>query len=535
MASHILERLTAIRRLMASVQETSSHEMASHAQRDVLVSAIRRHKVDSDEQSEIAEQIMGVAWSGDDHEAPLKALFAEKEPLTAPSARPRAQDYTATDAYYEQEHWEVMGSDAPTAAKLNVILRQPIKLGLRICSEETSQKLTGLLIAVTEGIDAGLAMNDAQRNGTLRYVKKEFKKAIGRAQPCVTQLVALPPSPSELLRKEPELYVAVYGESMPVSCPLAVTALDDLTRQVPMRLHAPKSAACTTLNLGMPQIPNGGTGGVQGWMQSMQQMNQLTLAFMQHMADPGRPMRLPPSGVVPPLGFEEAFRRQPTNDGSVPIQFNFPGAVVPPPPSGEQGNAFTFRRPQTFAEDEGHRSPRASEEAPKREEAPNVKKEPERVTEPPATPAPKAEKDVDTPGTKGKGARPSVEARVADIMRLMEKKTEDAEPTTAPKRKKARVAPEAKGAPKRKREPAAPTAKAKKAAGKKKDGSSGKAKRAKADGKPKATTKKCKKGWVVKTYPRYGEREGLTYSLWVAPGGTVYRTRKEAVSKGFVA
>ena len=422
MASHILERLTAIRRLMASVQETSSHEMASHAQRDVLVSAIRRHKVDSDEQSEIAEQIMGVAWSGDDHEAPLKALFAEKEPLTAPSARPRAQDYTATDAYYEQEHWEVMGSDAPTAAKLNVILRQPIKLGLRICSEETSQKLTGLLIAVTEGIDAGLAMNDAQRNGTLRYVKKEFKKAIGRAQPCVTQLVALPPSPSELLRKEPELYVAVYGESMPVSCPLAVTALDDLTRQVPMRLHAPKSAACTTLNLGMPQIPNGGTGGVQGWMQSMQQMNQLTLAFMQHMADPGRPMRLPPSGVVPPLGFEEAFRRQPTNDGSVPIQFNFPGAVVPPPPSGEQGNAFTFRRPQTFAEDEGHRSPRASEEAPKREEAPNVKKEPERVTEPPATPAPKAEKDVDTPGTKGKGARPSVEARVADIMRLMEKK-----------------------------------------------------------------------------------------------------------------
>ena len=181
---------------------------------------------------ELVTALQQIRWpNAAESMAPLMIAMNSATPQIVPVNNNHLfQDYMSVIFFYTSRHWVVLQGDGDATSKLNCLLGIPIQLDLKVPSEPTMQLLTAVYLVSVEGnIDRAMDLVARVKNTTLKFIKKTFKKKVLGLR---FHMDVLPQSPQDL---PAATYTRVYGQEVPVACPLDPAKLNELRISIPMR------------------------------------------------------------------------------------------------------------------------------------------------------------------------------------------------------------------------------------------------------------------------------------------------------------
>ena len=192
----------------------------SRTQAQAVLDLLRRElpRLDADERAELNVQVARVAWAKDDLIA-LMQVFEHISRGSTPKAKRRDQQHWDKILNcYDRTSWELLcNSHAPANSKLDVILNQPIRLGLRLPSEPTFHSLSALWLLCANGGGA----DSSDRATWQKRLKLEFRRR-ARKSVHIADLMFSLPEPCTLDKTHPDLYAAAYERGPPLPIPMKV-------------------------------------------------------------------------------------------------------------------------------------------------------------------------------------------------------------------------------------------------------------------------------------------------------------------------
>ena len=167
----------------------------------------------------LAEIAVAIPWASDVHTSTvLTALTPAVATMLPPGKRRRSQqNFLSFCSYGTAAFWGGLAGDAPSGAKLQMVLSRAIRLGLRCPSEHSLKLLCSLWAFVTHSPDELACLAPATKPTLLRQVKVAFDVQRKAMPDPVEWLDKLPEDPVVLLRDHQVSYsIAFPGTHLPV-------------------------------------------------------------------------------------------------------------------------------------------------------------------------------------------------------------------------------------------------------------------------------------------------------------------------------
>ena len=229
----LVEHLTAARDFLADLKSQKIYPEMLAAQGVAIRDTLQNATVDIAYAGRISKLIKDIGWDEDFVNELLKILSTactqKLAAITTKNARIVLQDYRNIDQYFTKEEWELLlSSDAPTTVKLELIGGRAQQLGLRAATEPTWQRITGLWLAASEGIDASLAQTATTKHQAFCHVKKAVKAKR-------SDTVGAAWLPDFDANPDVKLLQAVFGKNRCLPCQLETVKFSALTASIPMR------------------------------------------------------------------------------------------------------------------------------------------------------------------------------------------------------------------------------------------------------------------------------------------------------------
>ena len=244
----LIEHLTAARDFLADCKSQKIYPEMLAAQGVAIRDTLQNATVDIAYAGRISNLIKSIGWDEDFVNEMLHILSTactqKLAVITSANARIVLQDYRNIDQYFTKEEWELLlSNDAPTTVKLELIAGRAQQLRLRAATEPAWQRIAGLWLAASEGIDASLAQTAAIKHQAFCYVKKAVK---ARRSDTVGPAVL----PDFDANPDVKLLQAVYGKNRCLPCQIPPVKFSSLTASIPMRgtnarVRPQQSPTCT--------------------------------------------------------------------------------------------------------------------------------------------------------------------------------------------------------------------------------------------------------------------------------------------------
>ena len=228
----LLDHVLAVRTLLGGMTSATGYADAVALRHTELLSMIQQTRISAPVVPELVTSLRQIRWpNAAESMAPLMTAMNSATPRILPATNNHDyQDYTSVIGFYTSRHWLILCGDGDATSKLDCLLDTPVQLDLKVPSEPTVQLLTAVYLASVEGsIDRAIARSSRVKNTTLKFIKRAFKKKISSKR---YTMDVLPQSPQEL---PAATYTRVYGQEVPVACPIDPAKLNELRFGVPMR------------------------------------------------------------------------------------------------------------------------------------------------------------------------------------------------------------------------------------------------------------------------------------------------------------
>ncbi len=137
MERQIRARLGAARMVLAELAGQPHHEALSKVQAAAVVASITSQQLPVNTVADLATEVLDIKWHPADLQRVLAALSPDRAP--APGKRRKAmQSWEAVLDYCTESDWEtLLASDASSGAKMELIIRVAVGVGLRCPTEPT--------------------------------------------------------------------------------------------------------------------------------------------------------------------------------------------------------------------------------------------------------------------------------------------------------------------------------------------------------------------------------------------------------------
>ena len=187
--------------------------------------------------------------------------------------RSKQQDFTSLKEYFSAQQWQILTSPTTAAdTKLEIIIGQATKLGLRYFSEPSAQAITALYLTVSQGLGDSVGLLPSVKYATNQMTKKLLRKHSNC--PVSTWILTLDREPRNFQAKYPQLYRRIFASSGPTNCPYDPIQLEQLTTSIPMR-NTNRSMASASTSSGLPETSMGMMQSIMLGIQQMVQQQQL--------------------------------------------------------------------------------------------------------------------------------------------------------------------------------------------------------------------------------------------------------------------
>jgi hypothetical protein len=226
-------RLGAARLILQQYPKGSpAHKALSKAQSAALREMLVTSVLTAVDRADLANAVVGIEWcEPEDGTSVLAALTPDTSTLPPGKRRRSQQDFLAFANFGTEEFWSQLLGDAPTSAKLRIILQWAVGLGLRCPTEHTVKWLCSLWLAVGQSEAELVVLDNMQKKHMFHHTKSVFDTLRKHAAEPPMWIDKLPHNPVEFLRDFPGMYRLHYGSGgapVPVQADLLrkLTALD---------------------------------------------------------------------------------------------------------------------------------------------------------------------------------------------------------------------------------------------------------------------------------------------------------------------
>ena len=236
MAAQLVSHLQALGSFMKQIKNTPSFADVCSNQRSHYSQQLSTMTLSIQEASQVADALKNMPWGAGVLESMLQEL-AEKTAVSAPNpkgSKTNPQDYRSVPSYFTNDHWAMLKGSVSSMRKLEAIVGHAIRLGLKVPSEPTFQVITALYIASTNSV-APRDMASADKYQMLQYIKKVFKKAVGKTVVSCLCITELPAEVDGFRTKHSDTYKEAFGDSEPCECQFDEVLFSSLIASVPMR------------------------------------------------------------------------------------------------------------------------------------------------------------------------------------------------------------------------------------------------------------------------------------------------------------
>jgi hypothetical protein len=205
-----------------------SHKALSKAQSAALREMLGTAVLTAVDRADLANTVVGMNWcEPDDGNSVLAALTPVTSMLPPGKRRRTQQDFLAFCNFGTETFWSQLLGDAPTSAKLGIVLQWAIGLGLRCPSEHTMKWLCSVWMAVGQTEAELQVMEPVQKKHMFNHTKSVFDALRKHTGDPPVWIDKLPHNPVEFLRDFADIYRLHYGSG---GAPVPVPA--DLLRKL---------------------------------------------------------------------------------------------------------------------------------------------------------------------------------------------------------------------------------------------------------------------------------------------------------------
>jgi hypothetical protein len=206
-------RLGAARLVLEQFPKGSpSHKALSKAQSAALREMLGTAVLTALDRADMANVVVAMNWcEPDDGNSVLAALTPGTSMLPPGKRRRTQQDFLAFCNFGTEAFWSQLLGDAPTSAKLGIVLQWAIGLGLRCPSEHTLKWLCSVWLAVSQTVAELNVMATVQKKHMLHHTKSVFDALRKHAADPPVWIDKLPHHPVVFLRDFPDIYRLHYG------------------------------------------------------------------------------------------------------------------------------------------------------------------------------------------------------------------------------------------------------------------------------------------------------------------------------------
>ena len=245
-AEEVRRRLHAAKGLLDAVQGTAEHAAVSRGQSDLVMAMFGSVKLDAADLGPIAELIAQCAWASPQEKAGLLTTVGQAVQTSSAARRAKYQNFGFLGCYLLDRHWAVLlDANIDYTLKVKTLSDQALALGLRTPSEETSARVTALLLLCIEGSAKARCLSSAYTRDVFVHVKKELKR---RFPPEPLEKVSeLSADVADFRAKYPRTYDAVFGREGPSLCKFQFAEIHAIASSIDQRIRPNSRAALSMM------------------------------------------------------------------------------------------------------------------------------------------------------------------------------------------------------------------------------------------------------------------------------------------------
>ena len=261
----IVARLKATKAFLAGVRGTKGFDQVLEMQAANVESMLDNSNVSLDAAAEIVGLLKECGWSDETVAKLLGKVGTACSKAGVEDHSHNFQDYRMLKQYFTQEEWSMLLGSSPPEDKQDVILVRMRELGGQRISESSVSEIAALVLAVSMTIDKAINHGAAEKFEFFKHVKEQVKlhKAL-HLGPWV-----LPRKPQAY--PDNAVFERIYGQSVPVNCPLDMSKLTALAAGIPCRSSS-KLLRASPLSSSAGTASRKGQNQMADFAQMMQQM-----------------------------------------------------------------------------------------------------------------------------------------------------------------------------------------------------------------------------------------------------------------------
>ena len=245
-AEQVRRRLHAAKWLLDDVQGTAEHAAVSRGQSDLVMAMFGSVKLDAADLGPIAELIAQCAWASPQEKAGLLTTVGQAVQTSSAARRAKYQNFGFLGCYLLDRHWAVLlDANIDYTLKVKTLSDQALALGLRTPSEETSARVTALLLLCIEGSAKARSLTSAYTRDVFVHVKKELKRR--NPQEPLEKVSELSADVADFRAKYPRTYDAVFGREGPSLCKFQFAEIHAIASSIDQRIRPNSRAALSMM------------------------------------------------------------------------------------------------------------------------------------------------------------------------------------------------------------------------------------------------------------------------------------------------
>ena len=261
----IVARLKATKAFLAGVRGTKGFDQVLEMQAANVESMLDNSNVSLDAAAEIVGLLKECGWGDETVAKLLGKVGTACSKAGGEDHSHNFQDYRMLKQYFTQEDWSMLLGSSSPEDKQDLILVRMQELGGQRISESSVSEIAALILAVSMTIDKAIIHGAAEKFEFFKHVKEQVKlhKAL-HLGPWV-----LPRKPQAY--PDHAVFARIYGQSVPVNCPLDMSKLTALAAGIPCRSSS-KLLRASPLSSSAGTASRKGQNQMADFAQMMQQM-----------------------------------------------------------------------------------------------------------------------------------------------------------------------------------------------------------------------------------------------------------------------